>query len=114
MLFGFFWWFWLPTIEYSTTLPFYAQFFGGFLLIGMIWYLRIILQKFPWEKAVFFVGFANTIMGVMIIYLAYEIVFLFSEMTEIARINSLVSISITTALLITNLIFYFLESGKHK
>jgi hypothetical protein len=114
ILFGFLWWFWLDFIDYTATSPFFAQFFGGFLIIGLIWYLRIILQKVPWEKAVWFIGFANTIMGMMIIYLAYEILFVFIEMTKTAQINSIVSISVTTTLLVVNIIFFFVESGKHK
>ena len=114
VLYAFLWWWWLPTIDNIVTQPYYAQFFGGFLLISLIWFLRIILQKVHWEKASIFIEFTLTVMGVMLLYLAYEILFIFKDMSEIAKTNAIVSTSVVGALLVLNIIFFFAETGKQK
>lgn len=114
VLYAFLWWFWLPAIDNTMFPPFYAQFFGGLLICTLIWMLRIILQKISWGKAVLFFEYVMIVMGVMLLYLGYEILFYHKDMSFTARINSIVSTSVVTALLILNIIAFFIETGKRK
>ena len=114
VLYAFLWWIWLDVIDNTVMPPFYAQFFGGFLILALIWFLRIILQKMSWEKALYFVEFMLFILCVMLLYETYTILFVFKDMSQIARTNSIVSTSVVSVLLILNLIFYYIEIGKHK
>ena len=114
VLYGFLWWFWLPQIDNIVTPPFYAQFFGGFLMCSLIWFLRIILQKVPWDKVVLFIEFMMGILGVILLYLVWEILFVYGTMSPVARTNGIVSTTVVTTLLVTNIIAFFIETGKHK
>jgi hypothetical protein len=111
-LFAFFWWFWLPTIDYTASSPFYAQFFGGLLLVSMIWFLRILLQKMSWEKAVIFIEYTIAVLAIMLAYLIYEMIAI--DLSPTAQVNQIVSTSLTGILLAGNVAFFVKERVKQK
>lgn len=103
---------WSPLIEYSYSTPWYAQIFGVLLFMIAVWLLRAILQKKEWHDISYFMEFLFAILFGMIIYFALEL--LFVELTDIALIYAIVSTSVTGALFVANMIFYFIETAKHK
>ena len=102
---------WAEIIGYTTSTPWFAQFFGLALFLMAAWLLRAILQKKQFEDITFFIEFCLAIMFGMIIYFVLELIFV-SE-TPITRIYGIVGTAITAALLITNMVFYFIETAKH-
>jgi hypothetical protein len=113
VLFGFLWWWWAGIIEWDIgSTPFYGQVVGGLFLIYAIWNLRAVLQRKEWGAISYFMEFTFVLNFVMLIYFGWE--FLFIKPTGMALINSIVAVGVAGVLFILNLIFYFVESAKHK
>ena len=113
IIYSFFWWGWATIIEWEIgSTPWYGQVVGGVLLVLGIWFLRAVLQKKSWEDISYFMEFTFGFMIVMLLFEGWN--FLFVRPTGIALINDIISTSVILFLFILNLIFYFMESAKHK
>ena len=106
---------WLNLTEHTATSPFYSQAFGVALFSISVWSLRAILQKKEWEAVSYFVEFIFIFLFGIIIYLLLEMWFVLDKVaTPIAWINNIISIAVAGSVFVANIIFYFLETAKHK
>jgi hypothetical protein len=103
---------WAGLIEYTYSTPWYAQVFGLVLFMIAAWLLRAILQKKTFESLSYFLEFIFVVLFGMIIYFALEL--LFVPLTPIALIYAWVSLGVTIALFISNMVFYFVETARSK
>ena len=114
VLYTFFWWWWKDVIgwDFGST-PWYGQVLGGMYLVIAIWCLRAVLQKKEWESITYFMEFTFGLMFVMLLFFAYEFIFV-NKVPGMALYNSIVACGVVIILFILNLIFYFIETAKHK
>lgn len=101
-----------PLIDYTYNTPWYAQVLGTVLFLIAVWLLRAILQKKSFEDVSYFLEFLFAIMFGMIIYFALEL--LFVDLSFVAIVYAWVSLGVTIALFVSNMVFYFIETAKHK
>ena len=95
---------WAPIIEYTYSTPWYAQVFGVLLFIIAVWLLRAILQKKTLEEISYFMEFLFVIMFGMIIFFVLEL--LFVGLTGFALIYSIITLTVTAVLFVSNMIFF--------
>ncbi|MHA1112290.1 MAG: hypothetical protein ACTSRE_14380 [Promethearchaeota archaeon] len=106
---------WLALTEHTASSPFYSQVFGVALFGISVWCLRAILQKKEWEAISYFVEFVFVFLFGILIYLLLEIWFVINKVvTPVAWINAIISMAVVSALIVANIIFYFLETAKHQ
>ena len=106
---------WLGFIEYGDSTPFYPQAMGVTLFVIAIWSLRVILQKKDWESISFFMEFIFVFLFGLIIYMVLEQWFYLTQTTHpVAWTNNIISLCVVGALFAANMVFYFIETAKHK
>ena len=106
---------WLNLTQHEANSPFYAQAFGVTLFLVSVWLLRAILQKKDWESISYFVEFIFVFLFGILIYLVLELWFVIDKVvTPVAWINAIISTAVVGSVFVANIIFYFLETAKHK
>jgi len=103
---------WAPIIGYEYTTPWYAQVFGVLLFMIAVWLLRAMLQKKSLEEISYFMEFLFAVMFGMIIFFVLEL--LFVGLTGLALIYSIISLTVTATMFVSNMIFYFMETAKRQ